>query len=134
MNTTTAPGTTPDAARASGERRRTVRDTLSSAFGAVLGLAPHVLHHAGFIAGSALITGAGGSALFYALGLLLSVPMLRRLQRRFQTWRAPAIAVVVFSAVFAVTNLVIGPAISSAGERPSPPPTAPTQDHAQHHR
>ena len=122
--------TAPDTVREAGERRRTIRDTLSSTVGAVLGLAPHVLHHVGFIAGSALITGAGGSALFYALGLLLSVPMLRRLYRRFHTWRAPVIAVVAFTAVFALSNLVIGPALTGD---PKPAPTQPADPHSSHH-
>jgi hypothetical protein len=116
----------------SGERRRTVRDVVSSAVGAILGVAPHVLHHVGLIAGSALITGAGGSALFYALGLLLSVPMLRRLYRRFHSWRAPAIALTVFSAVFALSNLVVGPVLS--GDEGGPAPAQqPADEHSGHH-
>lgn len=114
------------------DRRRTVRDAVSSTVGAVLGLAPHVLHHVGFIAGSALVTGAGGSILFYALGLVLSLPLLKRLYRRFGTWRAPAIAVVVFSAVFALSNLVVGPVLS--GDEGGPAPTQqPADEHSGHH-
>jgi hypothetical protein len=48
----------------------------------VSGVAPHVLHHVGPLAGAALLAGFGGKAIFFALGLLLSVPMLRRLYRR----------------------------------------------------
>lgn len=112
-----------------GDRRRTVRDLLSSTLGAILGLAPHVLHHVGFIAGSALITGVGGSIIFYLLGLVLSLPMLRRLYRRFRTWRAPVIAVLVFSAVFALSNLVVGPAISGDDRNPE----RQDDDHTEHH-
>ena len=133
MSSETAPGTTSDTVRASGERRRTIRDTVSSAVGAVLGLAPHVLHHVGFIAGSALITGAGGSALFYVLGLLLSVPMLRRLHRRFRSWRAPVVAVAIFTAVFAVSNLVVGPALTGDDSDERPAPTQPADPHSSHH-
>lgn len=122
-----------DVAPDTGERRRTVRDTVSSAIGALLGLAPHVLHHVGFIAGSALVTGAGGSILFYALGLVLSLPMLSRLHRRFGTWTAPAIAVLVFSAVFVVTNVVIGPAISGGDDPPAQQPTEQPTGHSGHH-
>jgi hypothetical protein len=113
------------------DRRRTVRDVASSTLGAILGLAPHVLHHVGFIAGSALITGAGGSIIFYTLGLVLSLPMLRRLYRRFRTWRAPVIAVLVFSAVFALSNLVIGPAISGDDQSPERQDDEHTEHHAQ---
>lgn len=112
-----------------GDRRRTVRVVASSTLGGILGLAPHVLHHVGFVAGSALVTGAGGSVLFYALGIVLSLPMLRRLHRRFRTWRAPALAVLVFSAVFALSNLVIGPTISGDDQSPEQP----DDDHTEHH-
>jgi hypothetical protein len=116
----------------SGERRRTAREVVSSAVGAILGVAPHVLHHVGLIAGSALLTGAAGSALFYGFGLLLSVPMLRRLHRRFRSWRAPALAVAVFSAVFALSNLVVGPALSGTGGSPAPA-QQPADEHSSHH-
>src|SRR6266566_720145 len=45
----------------------------------------------------ALFAGFGGKAIFFALGLLLSVPMLRRLYRRFGTPVAPGLALVVFA-------------------------------------
>jgi hypothetical protein len=47
----------------------------------VIGVAPHVLHHAGLFAGAALLAGAGGKALFGALGLVLSLPFPVRLIR-----------------------------------------------------
>jgi hypothetical protein len=56
---------------------------------AVLGAAPHVLHHVGPLAGAALLAGATGKLLFGALGFLLAVPMLRRLRRRTGSWRVP---------------------------------------------
>lgn len=68
-------------------RLRAMRDSLSAGVGVALGIAPHVLHHIGLIAGAALVTGAGGNLLFFALGLLFSIPLLRRLQRKFHTWR-----------------------------------------------
>lgn len=112
-----------------------VRDTVGAVVGAVLGLAPHVLHHVGLIAGTAFVAGSGGSVLLYALGLVLSVPMLVRLHRRFGTWVAPLIAVAVFSAMFLFSALVVGPAISGSGrsgDRPAPAP-APTEQHTEHH-
>lgn len=48
-----------------------------AAWAVVTGVAPHVLHHVGPLAGAALLAGFGGKTLFFALGLLLSVPMLR---------------------------------------------------------
>ncbi|MDQ6803849.1 MAG: hypothetical protein M3065_02525, partial [Actinomycetota bacterium] len=61
---------------------------MSSAGAAVLGLAPHVLHHVGLFAG-ALFAGVGGSLIFGALGFLAGIPFLRRVHRRTGSWRVP---------------------------------------------
>lgn len=108
-----------------------------AAWGVVAGVAPHVLHHVGPLAGAALLAGAGGKALFFVLGLLLSIPMLRRLHRRFRTLAAPAVAIAVFTAMFTLSSLVIAPLITGSGsEKPAQPgieqPANPT-DHATHH-
>ena len=66
-----------------------------------MGLVPHVLHHVGIIAGAALVTGVGGNLLFGVLGLVMSVPLLRRLYRRFHTWKAPASAACAPAAISA---------------------------------
>lgn len=97
-----------------------VRDSTGAAVGTVLGIVPHVMHHIGILAGAALITGASGNALLYAVGLLLSVPMLRRLHRRFRTMWAPAIAVAAFTGLFSLSAFVIGPAISGAADAEAP--------------
>lgn len=107
-----------------------VRAGVVSFLAGVLGLAPHVLHHIGPIAGAALITGAGGTALFAVLGFLLTIPFLLRLHRKFGTWRAPAIALAVFVVMFAFSTFVLGPALfdgdgGAAGE--------PTDTHQEHH-
>ena len=44
----------------------------------------------------------GGTAVFGALGLVLSVPFLLSLRRRFDSWWAPTIGLVVFTVMFAV--------------------------------
>ena len=77
----------------------------SATLGALLGLVPHVLHHVGILVGAALLTGVGGNLLLGLLGLLLSVPLLRRLYRRFRTWKAPAIALVIFVIMYALSAL-----------------------------
>ena len=99
--------------------------TVVGTVGLVMGLAPHVLHHIGLLAGTALVAGAGGTALFGALGLLASIPMLVRLYRRFGSWAAPGLGLLVFAVMFSVSAFVIGPAISGAstGVNPSPVPT-----------
>jgi hypothetical protein len=127
----------PPRRRAARGRLAAIRDTIGAAIGAILGLVPHVLHHVGLIAGAALITGAAGNALFFAVGLLFSIPLLRRLYRRFNTWRAPAIAIAVFAAVFSLSAFVIGPAITTnettPGDQPPAPSQTPTKDHDEHH-
>lgn len=100
----------------------------------IAGIAPHVLHHVGLFAGAFLITGAAGNLLFGALGLLLSVPLLRRLYRRFGTWKAPAIAVGVFAIMFSISAFVVGPAINPDEPAAPVPNQGPTPDeHAGHH-
>jgi len=116
-------------------RLRSWWSALPGGIGAVAGLAPHVLHHVGLLAGTALIAGTGGTALFGVLGLLASVPLLLRLRRRFGNWWAPSIGLAVFAVMFAVSTLVIGPAIN--GDTNPPPPnggqSSPTVDHSAHH-
>jgi hypothetical protein len=134
----TGPDATPDAR----SRLRAIRDTAGAVLGTILGVAPHVLHHISLLAGAALITGASGNALFYVIGLALSVPMLRRLYRRFRTPWAPAIAIAVFTGLFSLSAFVIGPAISGTDDPaptsptnpgPSNPSPSPTGDHTDHH-
>jgi len=43
---------------------------LVAAWGVFIGLLPHVLHHVGPLAGAAVLAGAGGIALFGAIGLI----------------------------------------------------------------
>lgn len=67
--------------------------------------------------------------LFGVLGLVASVPVLRRLHRRFRTWRAPAVGLVVFAVMFALSAFVVGPEISGR----SAPSTAPAVQHDDSH-
>ncbi len=104
---------------------------VAAAWGGFIGLLPHVLHHVGPLAGAALLAGATGRILFAAIGFLAAIPFLRRLQRRFRTWRAPAIAVAVFATMFSLSSFVIGPAISG-GDAPARPGIE-QGGHEQHH-
>lgn len=96
-------------------RLRAFWNALVGGIGLVVGLVPHVLHHVTLLAGTALVAGSGGTALFGVLGFLASVPFLLRLRRRFGTWRAPAIGLTIFVAMFSLSTFVLGPAISGAG-------------------
>jgi hypothetical protein len=105
-----------------------------AAWAVVTGVAPHVLHHVGPLAGAALLAGFGGKAIFFALGLVLLLPMLRRLYRRFGSLVAPALAVVAFAAVFTFSSLVIAPRVTGSDD--SPPPTPGIEQpsgHQSHH-
>jgi len=101
-------------------------------WGGFMGLLPHVLHHVGPLAGAALLAGATGRLLFAAIGFVAAIPFLRRLQRRFQTWRAPAIALAVFAVMFSLSSFVIGPAISGE-DAPARPGIEQEGGHDQHH-
>jgi hypothetical protein len=106
--------------------------TVVGAVGLIMGLLPHVLHHIGLLAGTAVVAGSGGTALFGALGLLASIPMLVRLYRRFGSWIAPALGLAVFAAMFSLSAFVIGPAISGSGADVTPGPV-PTPGHTSEH-
>ena len=116
-----------------------IRLFAGAAAAAVLGVAPHVLHHAGPLAGAAIFAGAAGTALFGALGLLAAVPMLAKMHRRTGSWRAPVAALALFVALFTVSTTVVGPAISGNGGDDSPAreaPAAPSRGgaaHEEHH-
>lgn len=107
--------------------------------GALMGLAPHVMHHIGFLAGAALLTGFLGNTLLYVVGLALSIPLLRRLRRRFSTWKAPAIGIAVFTGLFALSAFVIGPLFNpvTSSEQDTPAPasasTSDSEEHEGHH-
>ena len=108
-----------------------VSSAVAAAWGGFIGLLPHVLHHVGLFAGAALLAGATGRVLFAAIGLVAAIPFLRRLHRRFQTWKAPTIALAIFGAMFSLSSFVIGPAIS--GNDAPPRPGIEQGGHAQHH-
>lgn len=113
-------------------RVRAVWNVVTGVLGGVLGLAPHVLHHIGLLAGTALVAGSGGTALFGVIGLVASGPFLWRLYRRFGSWRAPAIGLAVFAVMFSLSAFVLGPAISGGGESSAPATPGVTHDEHGH--
>jgi hypothetical protein len=133
----------PHADETAGEtpQRRGVLATAWSAVtavvGGIMGLLPHLLHHVGLLGGAVLVTGATGNVVFAVLGLVLSLPLLRRLYRRFGTWKAPALALAVFALMFSLSAFVIGPAINNDDTRPgqdrTPVQTPGPDDHEGHH-
>ena len=128
MTATTAAPATAEPAR----MRTRLWNLVVAAWAAITGIAPHVLHHVGPLAGTALVAGAGGRWLFGAIGFVATIPMLLRLHKRFGTWVAPAIALAIFAAVFSFSTFVIGPRISAATTPPEPAPAATELDEHGH--
>lgn len=106
------------------ELSRCKTETATCMWGGFVGVAPHVLHHAGPLAGTALLAGAGGKALFGVLGFVATIPVLWKLHRRKGGWRAPAWALGAFAAIFTLSTLVIGPVVADIT---APDPPAATQ-------
>lgn len=102
-----------------------LRLALPALAGGVSGVAPHVLHHVGPIAGAAVVSGATGTLVFGALGFLLMIPTLLRIRRHFGNWIAPGIAVALFAVMFTISTIWIGPIIRGD-------PTASTDEHTDH--
>ncbi len=115
----------------------TAWSAVTAAVGGIMGLLPHLLHHVGLLGGAVLVTGATGNVLFAVLGLVFSLPLLRRLYRRFGSWKAPALALGVFALMFSLSAFVIGPAISNddpSQDRDRTPVQTPDPDeHEGHH-
>ena len=107
-------GTPGEAAAVRPRRLRALWNSAIGGIGVALGLLPHVLHHVGVLAGTALIAGSGGTLVFGVLGLAASVPHRQRLRRRFDTWWAPAVGLVVFAGLYSLSAFVIGPLISGS--------------------
>lgn len=124
----------PATGRGSLAAGRTLGTALSGLVAAVSGIAPHVLHHVGPLAGAALLAGAGGTVLFGILGFAISIPMLLRLRRRFGTLAAPAVATAIFTVVYLFSALVVGPVLTGENAAPQVPASTPlSSDHAGHH-
>jgi len=124
----TPPLTRPVRAAAQATAQR-LRVALSALLAGVLGIAPHVLHHVGPLAGAALFAGVGGTLLFGAIGLVAAVPFLLRVHRRCGNWRVPAALLATFAAMFSLSAFVIGPAIAG-GDEPAATRSAPTSPEA----
>lgn len=129
--------TTPPAATATpdtdGPRRLGTRvwDGLAAVWVAITGLAPHVLHHVGPLAGAAIVSGALGTSLFAAVGFVATVPLLLRLRRRFGSWKVPALALASFVVIFTVSTVVVGPLVADDAAATRSDVT--DQEHEEHH-
>lgn len=89
-------------------------------WGAIAGALPHVLHHAGPLAGAALVTGAGGTLLFAGVGFAATMPLLWHEHRRTQGWRTPVLVLAASAILFTVSTLTVG-RLLGGDEAPEPP-------------
>ena len=110
-----------------------VRTALSAVVAAALGALPHVLHHAGPLAGAALFAGVTGSLLFGLLGLEAALPFLLRMRRRSGGWRRPLAALALLAAAFSISTFVIAPALTDGEEEPRSRPAGQPAGHDEHH-
>ena len=130
-----------DVEAVTGSRRRApglidqLRLTLAAIAAALIGVAPHLLHHAGPLAGAALFAGFVGTALLGALGFLLMIPVLLRLRRRQGSWGLSAAVLALFVSMFLVSAFVIGPLITGGGsdESRQAVPLSQGEAHEAHH-
>ena len=118
---------------------RRVRLAAGAVGAAVLGVAPHVLHHAGPLAGAAIFAGVAGTVLFGVVGLVAAIPMLLKMRRRTGSWRAPLAALALFAALFTISTTVVGPAITGDDSGDAPSTRTPSEQrsapggHDEHH-
>jgi hypothetical protein len=124
-----APGDSAGALKTADGPFKRAGAAVSGGLGAVSGLAPHMLHHVGPLAGAALLAGTAGTLLFGVIGFALTGPMLFRLHRRFGGWAAPSLALAIFVVMFAISTIWIGPAIRGDVSSPGLQPI----DHDSHH-
>ncbi|MBM4411644.1 MAG: hypothetical protein FJ037_10085 [Chloroflexi bacterium] len=108
------------------------RSGLTAAAGVVAGVTPHLLHHVVPFVGAAVLTGVGGTVMFAALGLVLLIPSLLQIKRRFHTWTAPALALTVFAAMFTVSTVWVGPMLRAVFDEPGTPSEPPSLHEAHH--
>lgn len=76
-------------------------------------------------------SGTIGNWILYLVGLMLSIPMLRRLGTRFRSRWALVMGAALFAGLFVLSAYVVGPSISGGGV-PQPAGPAPTQQHEGH--
>jgi hypothetical protein len=99
---------TTEANEVSTHPRIRVTAWISGAIGWTSAMAPHILHHAGLLVGTAFIAGATGLWLFGVIAVIAMVPMLIRLHRRTNGWIAPAGMVALMAIMFSISQLMMG--------------------------
>ncbi len=99
-------------------------------WGATVGAMPHVLHLAAPLAGTAFVTGAGGTLLFAGIGLVVAIPLLWHEYRHTGGWRTPVLFLAASAALFMVSTFVLDDLLrNDAAVHPGPTDADP---HPQH--
>lgn len=119
--------------------RSRVVGIVGSAWAALMGALPHVLHHVGPLAGAAFVAGTTGTIVFGLLAFAFTIPMLVRIRRHRGSWRLPLALLATFIAVWAASTWLVGPWVQDqladeppvaereSGDTPDP------DDHDAHH-
>jgi hypothetical protein len=103
-------------------------------WGILTGALPHVLHHIGPLAGAAVLVGAGGRLLFAGVALVVSIPFLLRIHKRFRKKIAPAAALAAMAAAYTLSTFVIAPLLTGGeGSSPQRPGVQQPAGHMGHH-
>lgn len=113
---------------------RRLRIAAAGVGAALLGATPHVLHHAGPLAGAALFAGVGGTLLFGALGLHCRNPAAAEDAATHRVVAAPGGRARAVPALFALSSFVVAPALTGAKDdngQPSPA-TSPQPSDGEH--
>ena len=120
-----------------GGLRARILAVIGGTWAAVVGAAPHVLHHVGPLAGAAIVSGVAGRVVFALLGFALTIPLLRRIHRHTRTWSAPTLALIAFVAIYLFSSFVVAPRLtgssSSGPSKPAPALQPVDSGHDAHH-
>ena len=119
------------------QAHRRSRSRLSAAIGsawtAVMGVLPHVLHHVGPLAGAAIVAGTTGTVVFGLAAFAFTVPLLLRVRKHRGNWRLPAILLTVFVSVWLISTFALGPWIRDQLVDDKPAATQQEPEHEEHH-
>lgn len=129
----------PESARSNAEHRSRLTAAVGAAWAATMGVMPHLLHHAGPLAGAAFVAGTTGTLVFGLAAFVFTIPLLRRVRRHRGSWRSPALLLALFVGTWLVSTYVAGPWVR---DRLADEPIATLQDsvpagddaHDEHHK
>lgn len=114
------------------DRLRAGWNAIVGGIGLVLGLVPHLLHHATLLAGTALVAGSGGYGALRRAGTSRVDSVARSPAPAVRDLAGAGIRLLIFASMSSLSTFVVGPAISGAGGGAGSG-TVPSVDHTVHH-